>query len=133
MDNKSLIKKLLTEALDKKSAATELLNDFGMLISLNFSQITKMGIDQNATQELTLMMENLRKPIINGKNYFEIIKDVNSIIATPKMLSAVLGKIREYLIYIEPRIQKFVIDNEYKKNWLSRIAKLKDLYKFVIQ
>lgn len=132
METKHLIKKLLIEALDKKAAVTELLNDYGMLISLNFSQITKMGVDQNATKELTSMMENLRKPIINGKNYFELMKDFNSIINNPKLLSAVLGQIREYLIYIEPRIQKFVANNEYKPKWLDKINKLKDLYRSVI-
>jgi len=126
-----LIKKLLHEGL-KYNAASTLLLDFGFLISNNFSQITKMGKDATATKELNLMMQNLRKPIINGQNYFEITKDVNSVIRNPKMLSAVLGKIREFLIYIEPRIQKFVIDNEFKKHWLEKINGLKSLYRSII-
>ena len=58
---------------------------------------------------------------------------LNSIIKNPKMLSALLGKIREFLIYIEPRIERFVIDNEFKPKWLQKIARLKSLYKTVIQ
>lgn len=30
--------------------------DFGMLITMGFSQITKMGIDQKSTDELSSMM-----------------------------------------------------------------------------
>ena len=45
--------------LKEASTSTEVkdfFTDFGTLISLNFSQITKMGKDENATKELTLMM-----------------------------------------------------------------------------
>lgn len=128
---KPLIKRLLHENLKVNNASTLLL-DFGYLISNNLSQVTKMGKDEESTKELNLMMKNLRAPIINGLNYFDTIKDVNAIIRNPKMLSAVLSKIREFLIYIEPRIQRFVVDNEYKKNWLGKIQRLKDLYKSII-
>lgn len=132
---KENIKKIVRERLlieNKKTSAIDLINDFGMLISLNFSQITKMGKDQTSTDELIKMMENLRKPIINGQTYFDLVKDVNSIIANPKMLSALMGKIREFLLYIEPRVERFVIDNEYKTKWLEKINRLKELYKIVI-
>jgi hypothetical protein len=132
---KENIKKIVRERLlfeDKKTSAIDLINDFGMLISLNFSQITKMGKDQTSTDELIQMMENLRKPIINGQTYFDLVKDVNSIIANPKMLSALMGKIREFLMYVEPRVEQFVIDNEYKTKWLEKINRLKELYKIVI-
>ena len=132
---KENIKKIVRDRLlieNKKTSAIDLINDFGMLISLNFSQITKMGKDQTSTDELVKMMENLRKPIINGQTYFDLVKDVNSIIGNPKMLSALMGKIREFLLYIEPRVERFVIDNEYKTKWLEKIKRLKELYKVVI-
>lgn len=128
---KGLIKTLLKENL-KKNSAIELINDFGMFLSMNLSQVTRMGKDEAATKELNMMMKNIRGPIINGMNYFELTKDVNSIIRNPKMLPALLGKIREFLIYIEPRIQRFVIDNEFKPKWLEKIQRLKELYKNVI-
>lgn len=106
--------------------------DFGMLITLNLSQVTKMGIDSNSTNELNNMMLNLRKPIINGMNYSELIKDVNILFNTPKMLSALLNKIREFLIYIEPRIERFVKDSEYKTKWLEKIQDFKIRYKNII-
>lgn len=129
---KTYVKMFLNENV-KKTSVINLLNDFGMLISLNFSQITKMGKDEAATKELVMMMQNLRKPIINGQTYFDLIKDINPIIGQPKMLSAVLGKIREFLMYIEPRVQRFVIDGEYKTKWMEKIKNLKNLYLSVIQ
>jgi hypothetical protein len=130
-EGKNLIKRLLNENL-KKNSAIELINDFGMLISLNFSQITKMGKDETATNELVEMMKNLRKPIINGLTYFDLIQDVNSIITNPKFLSVLMNKIREFLIYIKPRIERFVIDNDFKTKWLEKINRLTQLYKIVI-
>lgn len=113
--------------------------DFGTLISLNFSQITKMGKDEDSTKELTEMMQTLRKPIINGLNYFDFLKDnINIIPNNPKLLSALLGIVREFLIYIEPRVKKFVTDEpskngvNYKEAWLKRIDKIKNDYKQII-
>lgn len=117
----------------------DFLTDFGTLISLNFSQITKMGKDGDATKELTLMMQQLRKPIINGLNYFDFLKDnINKIPNNPKLLSSLLGIVRDFLIYIEPRVKKFVTDEtssngtNYKEVWLKRIDKIKNDYKLIV-
>jgi len=115
-----------------KNYVNAFLLDFGYLITFNLSQVTKMGIDSNSTNELNNMMLNLRKPIINGLNYAELIKDTNSLYNKPKLLSALLNKIREFLIYIEPRISKFVKDCEYKTKWLEKIEDLKSRYKNII-
>lgn len=128
-----LIETKLNEGIEiNKDYVNEFLNDFGFLITLNLSQVTKMGIDSNSTNELNNMMINLRKPIINGLNYIELTKDTNSLYKKPKLLSEILNKIREFLIYIEPRIVKFVKDNEYKTKWLEKIKSLKNRYKNLI-
>ena len=44
------------------------------------------------------------------------------------MLSAVFSQIRSMLIYIEPRIKRFVKDGEKKTAWLNRLADLKSKY-----
>ena len=128
----------LFESVDK-TFVKDFFTDFGTLISLNFSQITKMGKDSDATRELTLMMQQLRKPIINGQTYFDFIKDnINSIPNNPKLLSTLLGIVRDFLIYIEPRVKKFVTDEpasngvNYKESWLKRIEKIKNDYKLII-
>jgi hypothetical protein len=114
------------------------LTDFGILLSLNFSQITKIGKDESATNELKAMMQHISKPIINGKNYFEIIKDINAIPNKPKLLSAILSQVKALLEYVEPRIQQFVKDGpaengvDYKSAWLERISKLKEKYKTIV-
>jgi hypothetical protein len=111
----------------------DFLIDFGTLISLNFSQITKMGVDGDATKELTLMMQQLRKPIINGQTYFDFLKDnMNTISNNPKLLSTLLGIVRDFLIYIEPRVNRFVTDGTIKDGWLDRINKIKEDYKKII-
>lgn len=123
-----------------KTFVKDFLTDFGTLMSLNFSQITKMGKDDDATKELTLMMQQLRKPIINGLNYFDFLKDnINTVPNNPKLLSALLGIVREFLIYIEPRVKQFVTDEpasngiNYKEAWLKRIEKIKKDYKLIVQ
>ena len=117
----------------------DFLTDFGTLISLNFSQITKMGKDEDAKKELTLMMQTLRSPIINGLNYFDFLKDnINNITNNPKALSALLDQIRKLLSYIEPRVKRYVADGEapnginYKEAWINRIDTIKKDYVKII-
>jgi hypothetical protein len=121
----------LFESVNRKSLNNFLL-DFGFLISLNFSQITKMGIDENATKELNLMMKRLRGPIINGKSYFELIDNIDSLCKSPKLLSALMSQIRELLIYIEPRVKKFVNQDPVKDSWISQLDSLKSRYKQIV-
>ena len=119
------------ESVDRKFVSDFLL-DFGFLISMKFSQITKMGVDEDATKELNSMMKRLREPLINGKTYFELIDNVGDLYKSPKLLSAFIGQIRELLIYIEPRIKKFVIEGDVKDNWLEKIEDFKDKYKKIV-
>ena len=99
---------------------------------MNLSQVTKMGIDNTSTVELTNMMNSLRKPIINGMTYIDIIKDINKVYDNPKLLSEFLNKIREFLLYVEPRIAKFVKECETKRKWLDKISLLKSRYRIII-
>ena len=75
MGIKTSFKRFVNESKINQKYVTDFLNDFGFLISLNFSQITKMGIDSDSTDELKQMMLNIRKPIINGSNFFELTKE----------------------------------------------------------
>jgi hypothetical protein len=78
------------------------------------------------------MLSELRKPLINGKNFVEITSDINSIISNPKMLSGLFSQIRDLLTYIEPRIQKFVKDSDKKNIWLDKIINFKERYKNIV-
>jgi hypothetical protein len=121
----------LFESVNRKFVSDFLL-DFGFMITMKFSQITKMGIDELATKELTSMMKRLREPLINGKKYTELIDNVNNLYKNPKLLSALFSQVRELLIYIEPRIEKFVVDGDVKDNWLQKIQQLKEDYKKIV-
>jgi len=116
----------------KRSDVNEFINEFGFFITMNLSQVTKMGIDNTSTVELTNMMNSLRKPIINGMTYIDIIKDINKVYDNPKLLSEFLNKIREFLLYVEPRIAKFVKECETKRKWLDKISLLKSRYRIII-
>ncbi len=111
----------------------EFLSDFGFFITLNLSQVTKMGVDETSNMELNQMMLNLRKPIINGKSYVDLIKDINTIYGNPRLVSEIVNKVREFLTYIEPRIIKFVSPSESKDNWLDKITNFKERYKIIIR
>jgi hypothetical protein len=112
----------------------EFLTDFGWLISMNFSQIQQQAVDDDARKQLVLMMAELRKPILNGKKYSDFISDnFAEIPRNPKLLSAVLGIVRDYLVYMKPRIERFVMDGERKVYWLKKIDELGDTYRRIIQ
>lgn len=121
----------LFESVDREFVSDFLL-DFGFMITLKFSQITKMGVDEDATKELTSMMKRLREPLINGKTYFELIDNVGDLYKSPKLLSALFSQVRELLKYIESRIEKFVVGGNVKDNWLQKIKELKEDYKKIV-
>jgi hypothetical protein len=79
------------------------------------------------------MQQSLRNSLINGKNYTELLNDINTIINNPKYLSSLLSQVKGLIEYIEPRINKYVIDNDYKKNWLDKIKKFKEKYLKIIK
>ena len=119
------------ESVNKKFI-DDFMFDFGMLITMGFSQITKMGVDQTATDELSSMMKRLREPLINGKTYAQLIDNLSLLYNNPKMLSSFIGQIRELLLYIEPRVKNYVKDCDVKDNWLSKIDKFKERYKQIV-
>jgi translation initiation factor 6 (eIF-6) len=113
------------ESVNKNELYT-FLNDFGALISLNLSKAESFSIDDDSKIELKKMLLNIRKPIINGKTYFDIIND-DGMINNPKILSALLSQIKSLLEYVYPRIDKY-INSERREVWLEKIVKLKERY-----
>lgn len=127
-----LVGYMIFEAVTSKEVK-DFLTDFGWLVSMNFSQIAQLGKDGNATAELKGMMGQIRKPIINGQSYFDFVRDnIDTLPKEPKKLSAVIGIVRDYLVYIEPRIESFVVDGDKKDYFLRKISELKDTYKKII-
>lgn len=116
----------------KKSDLLNFLNDFGFFITLNLSKIQQFTIDEKANVEIGLMLKRLREPLINGKNYTEILGDINTYIKEPILASKLILQIKLLLEYIEPRILKLIKDCEQKVGWIQRINKLKEDYKKII-
>lgn len=123
---------LIKESMNKNEII-DFFNDFGFFITLNLSKVGTYAIDNNSKTELLNMQQSLRNPLINGKNYTELLNDINTIIKNPKYLSSLLSQVKGLIEYIEPRINKYVIDNEYKKNWLDKIKKFKEKYIKIIK
>ncbi len=123
--------KLFEEHNNKQSIVSFLL-DFGMFITMNLSKVESESKDELSKDELSKMLSELRKPLINGKSFTEITTDMNSIVSNPKMLSGLFSQIRDLLIYIEPRIQKFVKDSDRKNIWLDKIINFKERYKNIV-
>jgi len=95
---------------------------------MNLAKVSDLSKNEDSKKELNSMLLNLRKPIINGKTYSELIK-TDEIVSNPKMLSALFSQIREFITYIEPRIKQMVIDGDKKASWVSKIENLKERYK----
>lgn len=121
---------LLKENLNKNFVYSFLL-DFGFLITMNLAKVSDLSKNEDSKKELNSMLLNLRKPIINGKTYSELIK-TDEIVSNPKMLSALFSQIREFITYIEPRIKQMVIDGDKKASWVSKIENLKERYKKIV-
>ena len=103
-----------------------------MFITMNLSKVESESKDELSKDELSKMLSELRKPLINGKSFTEITTDMNSIVSNPKMLSGLFSQIRDLLIYIEPRIQRFVKDSDKKDIWLDKITNFKERYKNIV-
>lgn len=123
---------LLTETV-KRDDLLNFINDFGFFITMNLSKINSYAIDDNSKKELEEMQKNIRKPVINGKTYVELLNEINIILNNPKYLSVFLLQIKNFLEYIEPRVNKHIKDSEIKDKWLSKIDKLKKDYLKIIQ
>lgn len=118
---------ILKESATRNEIA-DFLNDFGFFITMNLSKISSYSSDDNNKKELEEMQKNIRKPLINGKTYTELLNDMNIIINNPKYLSTLLSQIKSLLEYIEPRVDKYVDNGEIKNKWLKRIDDLKRKY-----
>jgi len=131
-ESKLIIKSLLKEGLTRKEIIDFFL-ELGFFLSLNLAKVQQEAKDSNSLTELNLMMQTISKPLINGKNIFELNKEINSIVNNPKMLSALLGQIKILIEYVEPRIKKYVKDSDKKNIWLKKIDNFKTIYLNIIK
>jgi predicted DNA-binding protein YlxM (UPF0122 family) len=130
-ETKNIIKSLLKEGLTRREVIDFFL-ELNFFLSLNLSKVQQEALDADSLNELNLMMQNIRKPLINGKNIFELAKEINTIVNNPKMLSTLLSQVKNIIEYVEPRIKKYVKDSDKKNIWLNKISNFKTGYLKII-
>lgn len=119
----------INESID--STVSTFLLDFGMFITMNLVKSESLAIDENAKRELSLMLSNIRKPIINGMSYSELLNNMEAM-RNPKIINGLFKQVDSMIKFIEPRIERFVKESENKTFWLKKISELKDRYKICI-
>lgn len=109
----------------------ELMQSMGWFMTMNTAKIPQDGKDSNAQHELRSMQQQFNRPVINGKTFSEVLGD-QTMLKHPKVAAALLKYVYDMLVYIEPRIKKYV-KPELQTNWLSTLDKLKNQYKAAVQ
>ena len=107
----------------KKDKYQDLINDFGMFITLNASRLDQQII-QDKENELKDLMVNLRKPIINGLNYSDFTSQHFNKLNDPIVSQTLISQIYNFIQYIEPRLNIFKLDSA----WVKRFAEIKGKY-----
>ena len=107
----------------KKDKYQDLVNDFGMFITLNASKLEQQ-ILSGKEGELLELRSNLRKPIINGLNYSDFTSKNFNKLTDPTVSQAIISQIYNFLQYIEPRLNIFKPDSA----WVKRFGEVKNKY-----
>jgi len=107
----------------KKDKYQDLINDFGMFITLNASRLDQQ-ILQGKENELKELMIDLRKPIINGLNYSDFTSKYFNKLIDPTISQTLISQIYNFLQYIEPRLNIFKPDSA----WVKRFGDIKNKY-----
>lgn len=107
----------------KKDTYQDLVNDFGLFITLNASRLDQQ-ILEGKSKELSELMQTLRKPIINGLNYSDFTFKYFNKLSEPEISKALITQIYNFIKYIEPRLDIFKNDS----SWVKRFYEIKNKY-----
>lgn len=107
----------------KKDNYLDLINDFGMFITLNASKLDQQ-ILPDKEKELADIWEALRKPIINGLNYSDFTTQYATKLSDATISKTLISQIYNFLQYIEPRLVIFKEDSA----WVKRFESIKNKY-----
>ena len=108
------------EHTNDEEKATEIAMDHVTEFPDYYDRIEKMEKDAKEKWEVNETKTMIKRLIRENMN-------------NPKMLSALLGQVRNLLEYIEPRLQKYLKDGEKKNIWLKKIDNFKRLYLEIIK
>jgi len=108
----------------------DLLANMGFFMSLNTVKIQQDAVDNTAQQELAVMQQQFRKPILNGMTFFDVHKDMK-LTKDPRVAPILLKYVYDMLGYIEPRIKKYVQPAQQQK-YLARLDQIKNDYRAAV-
>jgi hypothetical protein len=92
---------------------TDLVNDFGIFITLNASKIEQQMKPEHS-KEADKIRTVLRSPIINGLNYSDFISQNWNKLTNPQVAQALVTQIHALLVYLQPRMNFFQKDAPWK-------------------
>jgi hypothetical protein len=107
----------------KRDKYLDLVNDFGVFITLNASRLDQQII-QGKDGELKELMTNLRKPIINGLSYSNFTSTHFNKLNDSVVSQTLISQIYNFLQYIEQRLDIFKSDSA----WVQRFKEIKEKY-----
>ncbi len=119
--------KTFYESTNKLQDWDDFLADFGYFITLNISKLASYANSPESSLELTNVLKEFRSPKIFGQKYSEFIGNASKT-KEPMVISKLLRYIHDSLIYVEPRLSKYLTD-EGKSIFLPRLKRLKDRYR----
>lgn len=104
-----------------------LINNMVTFIELITSTIQNDARDDNAKQELSMMQQQFRKPIVRTMDFMHVASNPN-IYQDPEIAKIVLKYIADMLMYIETEIKR-CIKPELQSKWMNKVVQLKDKYR----
>ncbi len=107
----------------KKEPYMDLVNDFGIFITLNTVKLEQEALPCKEA-EIAELRKNLRKPIINGMNYSDFVFNNPQKLQDEVVAKALLTQIHAFLGYIEPQLVNLKQDN----SWSKRFFEIKQKY-----
>lgn len=108
-------------------------NDLGFFMTLNTSKLNSYGKDADGAKELSAMMAQFRKPILNGKTITDLLGELRMpTLKNPKVIPHILKWAYQFLSYVKPRIDKYCND-EGRKAFGGRVQKISDLYSAAVK
>ncbi len=106
----------------------DLINDFGVFISLNAVALDTQIIP-GKEKELLELRQVLRKPVINGQTFTEFLSNNHQSLTKPQVAEALISQIYNFLLYIEPGLSIFTTDAA----WPKRFNVIKEKYSKLVR
>ena len=110
-----------------------LCNELGYFMTLNATKLNSYGKDADAARELSDMMAQFRKPVLNGKTITDLLGEINLVtLKNPKVIPHILKWAYQFINYVKPRIEKYT-NEAGRKAFGGRIEQISNIYKAAVK